>query len=176
MLSRMLSLLMVLFLVSACAATVPKDESLLDIDGGVNEQGYESSDSGFETDMLGGNGAVPGTQQDLVVNIGDRIFFGFDKYDLTFDAKDSIEKQSMWLKKYPHINVVIEGHCDERGTREYNLALGDRRAMAVRNYLIALGVESERVQTISYGKERPSVMGSDERSWAQNRRGVLVIQ
>ncbi len=167
---------MVLFLVSACASTAPEEDSSLITDGGMNEQGYELSDSGFESDMLADNGAVPGTQQDLVVNVGDRVFFGYDKYDLAYEAKDAIEKQSLWLKKFPHINVVIEGHCDERGTREYNLALGDRRAMAVRNYLIALGVAPKRVETISYGKERPAVTGSDERSWAQNRRGVLIVQ
>jgi peptidoglycan-associated lipoprotein len=119
---------------------------------------------------------TPGTQQDLVVNVGDRVFFGYDKYDLSPEAKTTIEKQAQWLKTYPHINVSIEGHCDERGTREYNLALGEKRAAAVRNYLVALGVEASRLQTISYGKERPAVTGSDETAWAQNRRGVLVVQ
>jgi peptidoglycan-associated lipoprotein len=122
------------------------------------------------------NAAAAGTQQDLVQNVGDRVFFGYDKYDLSPEARTTIEKQAQWLKTYPHINVSIEGHCDERGTREYNLALGEKRATAVRNYLVALGIEASRLQTISYGKERPAVTGSDEAAWAQNRRGVLVVQ
>jgi len=124
----------------------------------------------------GAGAPVPGTQLDLVVNVGDRVFFGYDKYDLSGEARGTIEKQAQWLKTYPHINVLVEGHADERGTREYNLALGEKRAAAVKNYLVALGVEAVRLQTISYGKERPAVTGSDEAAWAQNRRGVLVVQ
>jgi len=119
---------------------------------------------------------TPGTQQDLVVNVGDRVFFGYDQFDLTAEARTQIEKQAAWLKQYPNVNIMVEGHCDERGTREYNLALGEKRATSVRNYLIANGVAATRIQTISYGKERPAVMGADETSWAQNRRGVLVVQ
>jgi len=177
---RIISLFAVLILVSACAATVPKDGSSLSTDGSLNAREAGSvmaagaTGASVENDSL--NGATPGTQQDLVVNVGDRVFFGYNRYDLTEDARANIEKQAMWLKKYPHINVTIEGHCDERGTREYNLALGEKRAMTARNYLIALGVEAGRVQTISYGKERPAVTGSDKISWAQNRRAVLVVQ
>jgi peptidoglycan-associated lipoprotein len=127
--------------------------------------------------VVGQNGAAqPGTEADLVQNVGDRVFFGYNEYDLTAQAKATIEHQAQWLKTYPSVNVMVEGHCDERGTREYNLALGEKRAMAVRNYLVANGVEAGRVQTISYGKERPAVLGSDETSWAQNRRGVVVVQ
>src|SRR5690606_31008944 len=118
----------------------------------------------------------PGTQQDLVVNIGDRVFFAYDQYDLSSEARGTVERQAQWLKQYSNVSIIVEGHCDERGTREYNLALGEKRANAVRNYLIANGVEPSRVQTISYGKERPAVMGADESSWAQNRRGVVVVQ
>jgi len=131
---------------------------------------------------MNGNGGVnsanvtPGTQQDLVVNVGDRVFFGYDQNDLTAEARTQIEHQAAWLKQYPNVNIMVEGHCDERGTREYNLALGEKRATAVRNYLVANGVAATRIQTISYGKERPAVMGADETSWAQNRRGVLVVQ
>ena len=121
-------------------------------------------------------GPVPGTQQDLVVTVGDRVFFDYDRYDLSSDARTTIERQTQWLKRYPYINISVEGHCDERGTREYNLALGEKRATSVKNYLIALGIESSRVQTLSYGKERPAIMGSDETSWAQNRRGIVVVQ
>jgi len=121
-------------------------------------------------------GAQPGSQQDFVQNVGDRVFFGTDRYDLTQEAQAELQKQATWLKTYPQYRFVIEGHCDERGTREYNLALGERRATAVKNYLVALGIDAGRMQTISYGKERPAVLGDDESAWAQNRRGVIVLQ
>ena len=120
--------------------------------------------------------AAPGSPQDFVTNIGDRVFFGTDRYDLTQEAQAELQKQATWLKTYPQYRFVIEGHCDERGTREYNLALGERRATAVKNYLVALGIDANRMQTISYGKERPAVLGDDEAAWAQNRRGVVVLQ
>ena len=120
--------------------------------------------------------AAPGSPQDFVTNIGDRVFFGTDRYDLTQEAQAELQKQATWLKTYPQYRFVIEGHCDERGTREYNLALGERRAAAVKNYLVALGIDANRMQTISYGKERPAVLGDDEAAWAQNRRGVIVLQ
>lgn len=120
-------------------------------------------------------GVTPGSQQDLVVNVGDRVFFGYDQYNLTPEAQHILEMQAEWMKRYPNVNVTISGHCDERGTREYNLALGDRRANAVKSYLAALGVEGSRVNTISYGKERPAVMGSTPEAWAQNRRGVTEV-
>ncbi len=119
---------------------------------------------------------APGSPQDFIANIGDRVFFGTDRYDLTQEAQAELQKQATWLKTYPQYRFVIEGHCDERGTREYNLALGERRATAVRNYLVALGIDANRMQTFSYGKERPAVLGDDEAAWAQNRRGVIVLQ
>lgn len=170
--ARILSLLAVLVLVAGCSST-PKDTGSLSTDSDLTATETMNA-PGPGVDAM--QGAAPGTQQDLVVNVGDRVFFGYDKYDLTSEARATIEKQAQWLKTYPHLNISIEGHCDERGTREYNLALGEKRAMTVRNYLVALGVESGRVQTISYGKERPAVTGSDETSWAQNRRGVVVVQ
>ena len=121
-------------------------------------------------------GAQPGSVDDFKTNVGDRIFFGTDRYDLTAEAQAELQKQATWLKTYPQYRFVIEGHCDERGTREYNLALGERRATAARNYLVALGIDAGRMQTISYGKERPAVLGSDEAAWAQNRRDVIVLQ
>jgi peptidoglycan-associated lipoprotein len=121
-------------------------------------------------------GAAPGSPQDFATNVGDRVFFGFDQYDLTAEAQAELQKQATWLKTYPQYRFVIEGHCDERGTREYNLALGERRATSVKNYLVALGIDQNRMQTISYGKERPAVLGSNEEAWAQNRRGVIVLQ
>ena len=120
-------------------------------------------------------GPTPGTQEHLVANVGDRVFFDFDKSDLQPDARATVEKLAVWLNNYPAVTLVVEGHADERGTREYNLALGERRANAVRDYLVALGVSGNRLSTISYGKERPAVLGSNEESWAQNRRGVFVV-
>jgi len=120
-------------------------------------------------------GPVPGSQQDLVVNVGDRVFFDLDKSDLKPEARRTLERQAAWLKQYGNVAVTIEGHCDERGTREYNLALGDRRAKAASNYLVSLGIPASRIRTISYGKERPAVLGSNEAAWSQNRRGVTVV-
>lgn len=117
----------------------------------------------------------PGSQEDLAQNVGDRVFFVTDRSDLTTEARGTLNRQSQWLKTYPQVTVTIEGHADERGTREYNLALGERRANAVKNYLIAQGVQNARVKTISYGKERPAVLGSDDGAWAQNRRGVTMV-
>ena len=104
------------------------------------------------------------------------MFFGLDHYDISDEAKATLEKQATWLKQYANLNISVEGHADERGTREYNLALGERRANAVKNYLVALGIAPSRISTISYGKERPAVVGSNEAAWAQNRRGVTVVQ
>lgn len=117
----------------------------------------------------------PGSEEEFIVEVGDRIFFGYDAYDLTGEAQDILARQSEWLKTYPSTSILVEGHADERGTREYNLALGERRAVAVKNYLVALGVDASRVETISYGKERPAVVGSNEGAWSRNRRGVSVI-
>jgi peptidoglycan-associated lipoprotein len=114
---------------------------------------------------------VPGSQSDMAAQAGsDLIYFETNQHDLTAQARGIVEGQARWLMSYPSLNVTIEGHADERGTREYNIALGDRRANAVRNYMVALGVESYRVNTISYGKEQPLVVGSDGSSWSQNRR------
>jgi len=119
--------------------------------------------------------ATPGSAQDFQVNVGDRVFFDYDSYEIRPDAQDTLKKQAAWLQQYAQYRVTVEGHCDERGTREYNLALGERRANSVKNYLVALGVDPNRLQTISYGKERPAVEGHDEASFAQNRRGVTVL-
>jgi len=117
-----------------------------------------------------------GSQEDLVVNVGDRVFFDYDKYSLQAESRQVLEKQAAWLKTNGAVTVVIEGHADERGTREYNLALGERRANTVKDYLVALGVADDRVSTISYGKERSVALGSNEAAWAQNRRSVTVTR
>lgn len=172
---RTLMLLAVVFTVAACAkkaqtsADAVQVQERQDITAGPlnGAEAYPGYD---------GNGPMPGSQQDLVVNVGDRVFFGYDQYNLTPEAQRTLELQAEWMKRYPNVNVSIAGHCDERGTREYNLALGERRANAVRAYLTALGVPGNRITTISYGKERPAVIGSTPEAWAQNRRGVTEVQ
>ena len=114
-------------------------------------------------------------QEILVSEVGDRVFFDYDKSELKPEARRQIERWSAFLKQYPNATVTVEGHCDERGTREYNLGLGERRAAAAKNFLVSLGIDARRVATISYGKERPAVLGSNEAAWSQNRRGVLVV-
>ncbi len=114
-------------------------------------------------------------QQELTQQVGDRVFFGFDKSDISSDAQAILGRQADFTKKYASLTFTIEGHADERGTREYNLALGERRATAAKNALVALGVDAGRLKTISYGKERPAVDGHNEAAWAQNRRAVTVI-
>ena len=118
---------------------------------------------------------MPGSEADFVASVAaDRIFFDTDRSDVGDDSEATLRSQAAWLAKYPRVRVTIEGHCDERGTREYNLALGERRANATKNALAGLGVDSGRMTTISYGKERPDATGSDEAAWAKNRRAVTV--
>lgn len=166
MFSKLLSLVFALVLVAACSSKSHTDSS----------QGADGSNGMVNVygDSYPSN-PEPGTQADLAVNIGDRVFFGYDSSVIESEGQGTLQRQSDWLKKYPNATVTVEGHCDERGTREYNLALGERRAAAVRNYLVSLGVESNRISTISYGKERPNQTGSDEESWRLNRRGVTVV-
>jgi peptidoglycan-associated lipoprotein len=128
--------------------------------------------------MTGGStqsSIVPGSAEDLRVNVGDTVHFAYDKYDIQDEDRAILQHQAAWLGKYPSVRVTVEGHCDERGTREYNLALGARRANAVKEYLVSLGVSAGRLDTISYGKERPMCTASNEDCWAQNRRGVTTI-
>ncbi len=126
---------------------------------------------------LGGAGAArPGSQEDLVANIGDRVFFETDSSAVRGDQRPVLERQARWMQQHPQVQVMVEGHADERGTREYNLALGQRRANAARDVLVANGVSGARVSTISYGKDRPTALGSSEDAWAQNRRAVTVVR
>ncbi len=117
----------------------------------------------------------PGSQEDLVVNVGDRVFFGLDKFNISKEASATLDKQAVWLKANGGVIIRVEGHCDERGTREYNLALGERRANAVNDYLVAKGINPDRIVTISWGKEKPVANGSNESAWRQNRRGVTRV-
>jgi peptidoglycan-associated lipoprotein len=119
--------------------------------------------------------ATPGSQQDFVVNVGDRVFFESDQTDLSAQARATLDKQAQWLIQYNRYQFTIEGHADERGTREYNIALGARRAQTVRQYLASRGVEANRMRTISYGKERPVAVCNDISCWSQNRRAVTVL-
>ena len=124
-----------------------------------------------------GSGTVrPGSQEDLVANIGDRVLFDTDRSSIRADQRSVLERQAGWLGRFPQVQVAVEGHADERGTREYNLALGQRRANAARDVLVAGGVASARISTISYGKDRPASLGSDETAWSQNRRAVTVVR
>ena len=119
--------------------------------------------------------ATPGSQQDFVVNVGDRVFFETDQTDLTAQGRETLDKQAQWLTRYSQYTFTIEGHADERGTREYNIALGARRAQSVRDYLVARGIQAQRMRTISYGKERPVAVCNDISCWSQNRRAVTVL-
>lgn len=120
-------------------------------------------------------GPVPGSQEDFIASISsDRVFFDTDRYNIDSADMATLQSQARWLLRYPAKRITVEGHCDERGTRDYNLALGERRANAAKNYLVSLGVDTNRISTVSYGKERPVALGSNEEAWAQNRRAVTV--
>jgi peptidoglycan-associated lipoprotein len=125
--------------------------------------------------LAGAGSAPPGSQQDFVVNVGDRVFFESDSSELTSQSVATLEKQAQWLQTYSQYSFTIEGHADERGTREYNIALGARRAQTVRDHLISHGVQAQRMRTISYGKERPIAVCNDISCWSQNRRAVTVL-
>ena len=170
MFTRFLMMFAVILVLGACSST--SDEMAVDQQSMDGQQAVTDG-----SDVYGSNlqGVTPGTQEDLLVNVGDRVFFGYDRYDLTPEAQSLLDAQAQWLIQYPSLNVTVEGHADERGTREYNLALGERRANSVKNYLTALGVDASRINVISYGKERPAVPGSNETAWAQNRRGVTKV-
>ncbi len=168
----LISAILVLF-VAACA-TKPKDSADSSGSGETSTDSSVSTEDGTITETAG-SGVIAGSQEDLIVNVGDRVFFGYDSSDLDSDALELLQDQVAWLKQNSNVSVTIEGHCDERGTREYNLALGEKRAQSVKNYLIGLGINPDRVSTISYGKERPAVVGSNDGAWSQNRRSVTIV-
>jgi len=121
-------------------------------------------------------GVTPGSQQDLVANVGDRVFYALDSSSLSGDARSTLDRQVGWLGRYPQTSVQMAGNCDERGTTEYNLALGQRRANAARDYLVARGVSSARIAAVSFGKERPTALGSDEQAYSQNRNATTSVR
>lgn len=149
-------------LLSACAST----------NNGVN---VAESDPGAYDTGAGPSGAIPGSQEDLEQNAGHRVFFSYNQYTLTPQAQATLARQAAWLKQYPESRILVSGNCDERGTREYNLALGARRAEAARAYLASLGVDSARVTTVSYGKERPIDPRSTDEAWSLNRNATTTI-
>ncbi|PWS36727.1 peptidoglycan-associated lipoprotein Pal [Falsiroseomonas bella] len=143
---------------------------------GACQSGDENAAASGAGSAANGAAPRPGSQEDLVANVGDRVFFDFDRSNIRADQRPVLERQAAWLGRYPQVQVSVEGHTDERGTREYNLALGQRRANAARDVLVAGGVAPARISTISYGKDRPASLGSNEEAWAQNRRAVTVVR
>jgi peptidoglycan-associated lipoprotein len=173
MLVRLLAIALLTVSVAACSST---DDAAT---GDAVTVGERTDGGPLDGTNVYGDGtgtAVPGSQEDLAANVGDRVFFAYDSSDIAPEARDTLNRQAEWLNRYPNLSITIEGHADERGTREYNLALGDRRATAVKTYLVSMGVAASRLNTISYGKEQPAVVGSDAASWAQNRRAVTRVQ
>ena len=162
MLKKLILLVAAGFFLASCAAT--KTDQGGDVDAASSASGSSSEGS-----------INAGTQEDLIVNVGDRVFFEFDSSELTVDAQATLDAQAAWLLQYSDTDITIEGHADERGTREYNLALGDKRAFAVYSYLAQAGVDTNRMDYVSWGKERPEVIGSDETAYSQNRRGVTIV-
>lgn len=175
---KKIAAILVVGLISACSSTSTtegKEDSVankLSNGWGIFNQTPAQQQPVAENEL---DGIVPGSQEDLVLNIGDKVFFSYDSAVLDGEAQETLSKQASWLKRFNHLTVTVEGHCDERGTREYNLALGERRAVAVQNYLISSGVESDRVAVVSYGKERPELLGMGEDVWHRNRRAILVV-
>ena len=158
---KLLMLFFVLVLVSACASGSKT----------VVEEEYDVIETQEEADAMNSNTNKVVEE----IQVPDRVYFALNKYNITNDSAEILKLQSEWLKADPSINIIVEGHCDERGTREYNLALGERRANAVKNFLVKQGVSASRIKTISYGKERPVVLGSGEAIWAKNRTSITVI-
>ena len=180
--SKLFGIFAALLLVAACETTpeesaesMSSGDSAESMDSGVMEESMDSETMESMTEPEPEErGPVPGSEEDFY-SLGDRVFFEFDRFNLQAAARRVLERQADWLNTYANVSITIEGHCDERGTREYNLALGERRANAAKEYLASLGVDPGRVSTISYGKERPDALGSNEAAWSQNRRSVSVI-
>ncbi|MGR6329099.1 peptidoglycan-associated lipoprotein Pal [Sphingomonas sp. XXL09] len=173
--AKLSTTLMTAAAVLSLAACAHKPKQLppppVDNTGGLNNQVPPSNGNGQY-----GNTVVPGSDADFRRSVSSNtVLFDLDTYDIDPEARAILDTQAQWLASHPNVRATIEGHCDERGTREYNLALGDRRANAAKNYLVAKGIDPSRLTTISYGKERPVALGSDEASWAQNRRAVTVV-
>ncbi len=167
-----LALIAGLLAAAGCAKKKPAVLPPAPVDNSMPTDPNAGQNGGMDTATGAG---LPGSQEDFRRSVSsDTVLFGLDGFDIDADARAILDTQAQWLQRYPNVRITVEGHCDERGTREYNLALGERRANAAKNYLAARGIDSARITTISYGKERPAAMGSDEGSYAQNRRAVTV--
>jgi len=164
--------------IASLALLLAACSSAPDSSGGSTGQGTGANAGLNTTGGTAAGGAVaarPGSAEDLQQNVGDRVLFETDQSEVNAEGRKILERQADWLKRYPNVTVTIEGHCDERGTREYNLALGERRASMARQLLLAMGIAANRVTAVTYGKERPTAVGSSEAAWAQNRRAVTVV-
>ena len=160
---------------AGCAKKKPKDLPPPPL-GSEDGSGAQGDDSGAGAAGGAGQSAIPGSRADFLQNVtADRVYFDTDEYAIDGEDRAILDSQATWLQRNPNVRVTIEGHADERGTREYNLALGDRRANAAKNYLASRGVSPSRMNVISWGKERPVAEGSDESAWSQNRRAVTVL-
>ena len=173
-----LSLFLAAF-IGACSTT-PKDSADSSGSGSSGDFNTATTDEtstskSVDTTTSDFSGVISGTPEDFIVSVGDRVYFDYDSAELDSDAQELLQHQAAWLKQYNKTSIVIEGHCDERGTREYNLALGEKRAQAVKSYLNGLGIDISSISTISYGKERPAVIGSNDGAWSQNRRSVTIV-
>ena len=171
MFQRFLAICAVAFLFTACetASNVAVDSASGSSSSSATAAGAGSSSSSSSTT------ATQMSDAEKLAQVGNTVYFGFDSSELAGEAQATLDRQAAFLNVNPTMVVIIEGHADERGTREYNLALGDRRAVAVRDYLLAKGLNAARVRTVSYGKERPAVSGSNEESWEKNRRAATVL-
>ena len=169
--SKLIALLGGLLLLAACSSPPPGGPGAGPGAYGAIPPGGPGGPGGISSSQI-----VPGSQQDLAQTAGDRVFFAFNRADISPEAQQTLTRQAEWLRRYPNVMVRIEGHCDERGTREYNLALGARRASAAKSVLVALGIPASRISTISYGKDRPVVLGSTPSAWAQNRVAITTVQ
>ncbi len=178
MLRRTLPFVLLAFVLAACSATPDRASSgatggtAAEAADGIGAEGLADGDIA-QSELEGA--PMPGSQEDLEINVGDRVFFGFDSAALDEAAQETLDRQAAWLMQFPDLTVTVEGHADERGTAEYNLALGERRATAVKNYLVAKGIDPDRILTISYGEERPVDPAHNEAAWALNRRAVTVV-
>jgi len=173
MFQRLLTVFAVAFLFAACE-TAPKVTG----DSASGSSSGSAASAGSASGGSASSGSTAETQMspaDKLAQVGNTVFFGFDSAELSAEAQGTLDRQAAFLNVNPTLMIVVEGHADERGTREYNLALGDRRAVAVRDYLLAKGLNSARVRTVSYGKERPAVVGSNEDAWAKNRRAATAL-
>lgn len=157
---KIMGVLAAVALLAACSKSTPP----------VDNTPPPASNSGTTSSI------VPGSQEDLVANVGDRVFYELNSSTLSEEAQATLTKQANWMAKYPSVTVQVAGNCDDRGTEEYNLALGNRRANAARDFLVAKGVSSSRISTISYGKDRPTALGDDEQAWAQNRNAITSVK